>query len=82
MVHSNRDDPGILLNVFSFVSREIGEFMINATGKSEVRSVFSDFKRIKLKIDHRYSPVHPNGDRDVMQNIRSGAGNEKAMMGG
>ncbi|KAG2058461.1 hypothetical protein BDR06DRAFT_950253 [Suillus hirtellus] len=35
MVHSNRDDPGILSNVFSFVSREIGEFMINATGKSE-----------------------------------------------
>ncbi|KAG2133676.1 uncharacterized protein EDB93DRAFT_1174109 [Suillus bovinus] len=28
-------DPGILSNVFSFVSREIGEFMINATGKSE-----------------------------------------------
>ncbi|KAG2110984.1 uncharacterized protein F5147DRAFT_110780 [Suillus discolor] len=34
MVHSNRDDPGILSNVFSFVSREIGEFMINATGQS------------------------------------------------
>lgn len=35
MVHSNRDDPGILSNVFSFVSREIGEFMVNATGKYE-----------------------------------------------
>jgi len=46
MGHSN--EPGILSNVFSFVSREIGEFVINATGTSEVRSVFSDFKRVKL----------------------------------
>jgi hypothetical protein len=29
-------EPGILSNVFSFVSREIGEFMINATGQAEV----------------------------------------------
>ncbi|KAG2076582.1 hypothetical protein BDR04DRAFT_1114133 [Suillus decipiens] len=42
MGHSNRHDPepkhsepGILSNVFSFVSREIGEFMINATGNTE-----------------------------------------------
>lgn len=33
MGHSN--EPGILSNVFSFVSREIGEFVINATGTSE-----------------------------------------------
>lgn len=42
MGHSKRHDPepkysepGILSNVFSFVSREIGEFMINATGQAE-----------------------------------------------
>jgi hypothetical protein len=52
MGHSTRHDPepkfsepGILSNVFSFVSREIGEFMINATGKAEVRSLSADFKR-------------------------------------
>ncbi|KAG2153957.1 hypothetical protein DEU56DRAFT_772001 [Suillus clintonianus] len=42
MSHSNRhnlkprrSEPGILSNVLSFVSREIGEFVINATGKAE-----------------------------------------------
>jgi hypothetical protein len=59
MGHSTRHDPeprysepGILSNVLSFVSREIGEFMINATGKAEVCSFFSDFKRNELNIDH------------------------------
>lgn len=41
----NVSNSGILSNVFSFVSREITEFVVNATGVAEVR--LTQFKELK-----------------------------------
>jgi hypothetical protein len=72
MTHPNRYDsgsrstePGILSNVFSFVSREIGEFVISATGGAgEVCSVLST--RTEKLTTTGHSLVHPNENEDVI----------------
>lgn len=74
--------------MFSFVSREIGEFVVSATGGAgEVCSVKLLGTGLKIYRTGN-SPVHPNGNADVIASCNMLTGekgkkkpdNEEAMM--